>query len=246
MELCSAANGVEAYALCNALEEAAIRAWVVGEVLGNAAGSLPLGEPIAPRIWVRESDVIRAREIIDQWFKGAGTEPIEWPESNGPPEWETPAEQEEDVLPSDERFRFLSQGFFIVGMVCILIGMVWAWQNWMTLSKFSATTDGQRVSVDIGYWRTVPMPGDRDQPLGQLLFRSSLSASARYAYVVDRKVYYVVVNDMNNVPADHVPILYDPHHPADHVVGPIAPPWVVLVFAFGVGAFMMFVGYQFR
>jgi hypothetical protein len=188
VEVCSAANGVEAYALCNALEEATIRARVVGEDLGNAAGSLPLGEPIAPRIWVRESDAIRAREIIDQWFKGAGSEPIEWPESDGPPEWETPAEQEEDVLPSDERFRFLSQ----------------------------------------------------------LLFRSSLSASARYAYVVDRKVYCAVVNDMNDVPADHVPIHFDPHHPADHVVGPIAPPWVVLAYAFGVGAFMMFVGYQFR
>ena len=244
MELCSAANGLEAYALCNALEEAAIRAWVVGEVLGNAAGSLPLGEPIAPRIWVRQSDAIRAREIIDQWFKGAGTEPIEWSENDGLPEWETSAEQEEGVLPSDERFRFLSQGFFIVGLTCILIGMVWAWGNWMTLSEFSATADGQRVDVDRGHWKTVPMPGGRDQPLGRLLFHS-FSENAIYAYVVDHKVYYVNVNATKEVP-DHILIHYDPHDPQRHLVGPIAPPWVVLVFAFGLGAFMMFVGYQFR
>lgn len=52
--LCSARHAVEAHALCAVLEDAGIGARVVGESLADAAGSLPLGEPIAPRIWVHE------------------------------------------------------------------------------------------------------------------------------------------------------------------------------------------------
>ena len=62
----SAANGLEAHGLCAVLEERGIRAEVVGEALGNAAGRLPLGEATAPRIWVREGDARCARELIEE------------------------------------------------------------------------------------------------------------------------------------------------------------------------------------
>jgi hypothetical protein len=63
VELCSAANIAEAHVPCAALEAAGIRAQVVGEMLGNAAGWLPVGETIAPRIWVRQVDLQRAGEV---------------------------------------------------------------------------------------------------------------------------------------------------------------------------------------
>lgn len=66
VELCSAANEFEAQALCALLAEAGIQARVVGGLLGDAAGGLPLGEAVAPRIWVREEDAARVRQIIDK------------------------------------------------------------------------------------------------------------------------------------------------------------------------------------
>ena len=73
VELCSAANIFEAYAMRNLLDAAGIRCRVVGELLANAAGDLPLGQTIAPRIWVREQDVASAREIIDEGMNRLGT-----------------------------------------------------------------------------------------------------------------------------------------------------------------------------
>ncbi len=70
VEVCSAADVVEARGLCDLLEEAGIAGRVVGEYLGGAAGSLPLGEPIAPRIWVHEADLARAHQIIERWRAG--------------------------------------------------------------------------------------------------------------------------------------------------------------------------------
>ena len=67
VEVYSAANSVEAHGLHGILEERGIRAEVVGESLANAAGRLPLGQSIAPRIWVREGDAGRAREIIEEY-----------------------------------------------------------------------------------------------------------------------------------------------------------------------------------
>jgi hypothetical protein len=64
VEVYSAANGLEAHSLRAALTDKGIRAQVVGETLGTAAGDLPLGDATAPKIWVREGDAGRAREII--------------------------------------------------------------------------------------------------------------------------------------------------------------------------------------
>ncbi len=64
VEVYSAANGLEAHSLRMILEERGIRAEVVGEELQTGAGDLPLGQTLAPRIWVREGDAGRAREII--------------------------------------------------------------------------------------------------------------------------------------------------------------------------------------
>ncbi len=62
VEVYSAANGLEAHGLRMILEERGIRAEVVGEELQTGAGDLPLGQTLAPRIWVREGDAGRARD----------------------------------------------------------------------------------------------------------------------------------------------------------------------------------------
>lgn len=69
VELCSAADDISAHELRGVLQEAGIPSRVVGGYLENAAGGLPLGEPLSPRIWVREQDATRAREIVDAWMR---------------------------------------------------------------------------------------------------------------------------------------------------------------------------------
>ncbi len=49
VEIYSAANSIEAYAMANALKAAGIKARVVGDILGMAAGGLAVGVPIAPQ-----------------------------------------------------------------------------------------------------------------------------------------------------------------------------------------------------
>ena len=66
VEVYSAANSIEAHGLRAILEERGIRVQVVGEFLGNAAGHLLPEHATAPRIWVREGDAGRVREIIEE------------------------------------------------------------------------------------------------------------------------------------------------------------------------------------
>jgi Putative prokaryotic signal transducing protein len=67
VEIYSAANSIEAYAMANALKAAGIKARVVGDVLGTAAGGLAVGAPIAPRVWIRRQDEAHARGLLKQW-----------------------------------------------------------------------------------------------------------------------------------------------------------------------------------
>ncbi len=67
VEIYSAANSIEAYTMANALKAAGIKARVVGDILGTAAGGLAIGVPIAPRVWIRREDEARARELLKQW-----------------------------------------------------------------------------------------------------------------------------------------------------------------------------------
>jgi rubrerythrin len=70
------------------LEDRGIRTQVVGETLRTAAGDLPLGQTLAPRIWVREGDARRAREIIEECASQSHQESDEFAEDD---------EQAEDV-----------------------------------------------------------------------------------------------------------------------------------------------------
>lgn len=249
VELCSAGNVVEAECVSELLQEAGIQARIVGDCLGGAAGGLPCGEPIAPRIWVCQSDLGHAREVIDQWCSQQTNEPVEFPESETLPESETPVEAEYAELPSDVRSRFLSQGFFIVGAVCIVIGGIWAWKNSMVLSIYSGTAVGQFHRIRVGDVKWVAPPRERDVPPGNVAGGSSFhyTYDVEYAYVVNGKTYDATmkVDNANRAP-NEVTIHYNPRHPASNIAGSITPPWMTLLFASLVGAFLCFVGYQFR
>ena len=251
VELCSAADMAEADGVCELLEEeAGIRARVVGGFLGAAAGCLPLGEATAPRVWVRESDAAHAREIIEQWRRRQTTEPVEFPESDEWPDVESAVDPDESPLPSDVRLRFLSQGFFIAGMVCVALGSIWAWQERVKVSTYSAATIACEVGTPSGHRRIAYISRDPNlplQPSAPAWYFYDSSATAHYAYVVDGKHYpanltYNVIEKLPSRTAIH----YDPRHPAEHVVGEITPPWVPLLLAFAVGSFLCFVGHQFR
>jgi hypothetical protein len=249
VEVCSAGNIVEADGLCELLEESGIQARVVGEGLGVAAGGLALGENVSPRIWVHESDLARAREVIERWRSPQANEPVEPPGAEGVAETESPVEAEYAELPSDVRLRFLSQGFFIAGSVCILIGAVWAWRNSTMLSTYSGTAVGRFNRAVVGEVKWLSPPRERDLPPGNVAGESSFrrTFNVEYVYVVngeDNKAF-VKVDRVEDAPPV-ITIRYIPRSPANHIAGSVAPPWMILLFASLVGVFLGFVGYQFR
>ena len=64
VEIYSAANEVEAGAVHAALEEAGIKARIVGNLLGSATGDLQLGFHTDPKVLVLDVDAAAAREVI--------------------------------------------------------------------------------------------------------------------------------------------------------------------------------------
>lgn len=64
IEVYSAADIAEAHFLQSMLEDAGIKARVVGDTL---SGLPPLGEMIAPRVWVFQPDEACARELLAEY-----------------------------------------------------------------------------------------------------------------------------------------------------------------------------------
>jgi len=67
VDVYAAANAVEANLVKAMLADAGIESRVVGELLNAAAGGLPLGQVLAPRVWVAPEDAARARQSIIEW-----------------------------------------------------------------------------------------------------------------------------------------------------------------------------------
>ena len=116
------------------LRNEAIQATVVGGALGNAAGWIPAAEA-APRIWVRESDRARAREIIDAHVNEPRAEEPEADDLDVPEDAEEPFEDgdlgEEPVEAVEEggeppafakRSGAIARVLCILGAACIVLG----------------------------------------------------------------------------------------------------------------------------
>jgi hypothetical protein len=241
VELCSAADLNEAYSFCALLEEAGIRSRVVGEFLGIAAGSLPLGQTTAPRILVREEDAARAQEIIGEQIDQP------WQASSGhagnDEDTETDAVSEEESPPpvSGIGFRWLGQGLVLGGLACILLGAVWAGLNWRTMRECSGTTEGVLVHYRPHVDFYSPPPPEIPLPREPTTF--SVSYDARYAFVIKGKTFYSKKDRDSERPLGRVSIHYDPHHPATNFVGSLTLPWLILAWALGIGGFLSLVGY---
>jgi hypothetical protein len=243
VELCSAADLTEAYAFCDWLEEAGIRSRVVGEFLGAAAGSLPLGDTTAPRIWVREEDAARAREIIDERIAQACREPGESTAHEEYAETDAVSEEQNPTLASAARFRWLGHGLTLLGFVSIMSGAVWAAVNWITMHECSETTEGVFVRYEPHYFIYVPPPPEVPLPREPPDF--SFWYEAQYAFVVEGKTYYSNYRDSQRAPG-RIPIHYAPEHPATNFVGSLTPPWLILISASGIGGFLLLFGFYLR
>ncbi len=64
-EVYKAGDAQEAYFVRDALEQAGIETFVVGDILQTALGILPIAE-LEPRVLVHVEDYERARKIIDE------------------------------------------------------------------------------------------------------------------------------------------------------------------------------------
>ena len=206
VEVYSAANIVEAQSLAEVLEEAGVVAHVVGDVLGNAAGWLPQTET-APRVWVREADEARAREIIAVWLRdpraivaeGAAGESVE--EIAEPSEMDAqgesdnenqdeptePDEVEEPSSPAARRFSLVNRAIAIAGVASFCAGAYFASQTWLLQRHYSRTTEGVYIGYRMGGLESYPVAAVRDLPVRQ----SPTGLRARYlifyAYEVDGK-----------------------------------------------------------
>lgn len=65
-----ARDSMEAHFLCDLLKNAGIEATVLGDLLAMSRGEFPLGPETLPSIWVKDSDVAKALEIVDPFVAG--------------------------------------------------------------------------------------------------------------------------------------------------------------------------------
>jgi hypothetical protein len=267
VEVYAAGNAFEAHELRAVLEEAGIQTVVVGDYLSDATGWAPHGQSLAPRIWVRRDDEIRARAILAEnvWSPGK-----EEPESEDDADQEV-AEQdleEEDNLVAEEeaeagtleeapaavgaeaeadggsaRWAFLGQGFMILGGICVVLGLVQGWRNATVRTRFSESTEATLV----GWTRWKELAKPRTDPSFQPDLPPMVTGTSydlEYAYSVDGARHLASLERVTN-PRRQITVFYDPKQPAENVVDLGLPPWLCMVLGAVTGAFLGFVGYKF-
>jgi hypothetical protein len=233
VELCSTDNIMEAQILCDTLQEAGIRADIVGTMLGNAAGALPFGESV-PRIWVRKQDVARACEIANAWMEATEAKKDE-----------EAAEADENPTEEDEKTPFqlrswCSLALTFLGAACIAIGVVWAGYTWLTTHQLTAMAEGEAVD----YYRrdSVTHSAPAEFPLPQESWFLSSWYEVRYAFKVQNQTYYATVQTTQKVDSQII-VYYDPQDPTKNIAGRQISPWRILSLTFGLGGFGLLIGY---
>jgi len=256
VELCSAANVVEAYAVADALEAGGIRASVVGDALQGAAGGLPLGETTAPRLWVSAEDLPRAREVLAE-YRNRNTPDVQGDQGKSPTDeidedydaWmqETGAVEEP---PDDDRPRrdvsLLSVLLAMIGMGSIMAGVYYGLKNDRLLTRYSARAVATAVKIEQSV-RQYPnvittVPDMREHWSG---YSYAPEWIADHCYTVGGVRYSAGVTG-NAKRERSVTIRYDPKDPGDCRMDDILPPsWCVSAGLLS-AAFLFFLAYQFR
>jgi hypothetical protein len=232
VELCSAADAFEAHAIRSRLEEAGIRCRVVGELVENGAGLA--GEAVSPRLWVRQEDAPRAREVIDEW-----TRPFRSEADGGD-------RRDEDVEPEDNGssafsgvWWWLGAILVFTGILCIVLGTVWAWQDWIMLHQCTGTAEGVFTRYIMHFSRSpVPRPEIRivPQPADCCIWYD-----ACYEFVVGDKSYFSVA-PCARVAFAATLIHYDPQQPETNYPGLLSSPWKTLATSLGIGGLLCLAG----
>jgi hypothetical protein len=250
VEVYSAANSVEAYAVANALEEAGIKAQVVGDVSEMWAGGLTLGHPPNPKVWVRKEDEVRARDIVIEWESEVENE-HESEESESDIDTSTPeelAETTEELSGKTEdgsasassggNFVSLSPLLGVLGIASIIMGAFFSIENYRLLNQYPKTVHAKLVDSE-HYFRSFS-----GEPMIPESWKTEKWKSY-YIYEVDGVLHGVNTERANN-PATKILIRYNPENPAQYHVGDIMHPAWCLVFGFAFGGFAFFLAYQFQ
>ncbi|MDZ7620782.1 MAG: DUF2007 domain-containing protein [Patescibacteria group bacterium] len=232
VELCSTANAFEAHALQSMLEEAGIRSCVVGELLGSGACGLSLGEIVAPRVWVRANDAIRAREAADAWYRQTRQGSYVPDEGQDTAKWDVRSEDEDPSPTVVARSPWPGRSLTIAGLACIMAGAVWAGHRWKTVYTYSATTEGVLASYEPQLSMDRLPPPEVPRSRAHVTYTTWLDVS--YTFEVNGRTYCTTVESSG--PLKHrVPIHYDPTNPKNNHVGSLPSPWRVVAWAMGIG-----------
>jgi hypothetical protein len=128
-----------------------VRADVVGEFIGNAAGLGNIGEWVAPRVWVRGEDLERARAILARWARrGPGEAAGHALGDEGWTPEEPPGEPRCDATGALLRVGFWSLGVFGIAVALAMFAVM--------LREFVRAL-----------WRRGPAVGAIESALGALL-----------------------------------------------------------------------------
>ncbi len=237
VELYSAANVFEALALHNELEQAGIRSRLAGELLENAPGALPLGQITAPRLWVWDEDLPRAREIGNAWIRRADQGGRISDEEDESTEVDEEPDEGTAAPASDRRSTGPDCVWTVAGLACIAIGIFWAGHRWAALRTYSAATEGVLTRYKLRHSTHVPPPPEipRSHERATIHFWYE----AFYAFNVGPWTYYAVT-ESGIPPARRAMIHYDPSDPNNNFVGPLPSPWDAPAWAMGIGASLLF------
>jgi hypothetical protein len=237
VEIYSAANSIEAYAMANVLKAAGIKARVANEFVQMGVGLLPLTQPITPRVWVRKGDEARARELLQKYEARAKNTPME-PESPETEIEEPSSYETAEVLEEPESFPvagrtpgFIGPLLVMGGIACICIGLFYAFQNHRLLSYYLETAQGQYIKYNFA--------ADKSRQSGTPIWYLT------YAYKVDG-VQHTVVIERSKFPGEYITVRYNLNDPADGYADPILHPALCLVLGGVFGGFALFLAYQFR
>jgi hypothetical protein len=229
VEIYSAANSVEAYAVVNALETAGIKAHVVGDFLENAFAGLQLGPTKAQSVWVLKQDEARARELLEKFKTEAASPPDDSKSSESEIDQsiseETTETAEQPPAGAQWRQGFISPLLVLFGVASISLGLYYAYENGRLLTVYSESAQAHFVEYKYDSLRKI--------------------GYSWFAYKVQNNLHHVAIPGKNS-PGAEITIRYNPQHPAESYTAPILQPVWCAVIGIVIGGFALFLAFQFR
>ena len=241
VEVYSAKDAVEAQGIRGALQQVGIEARIVGDSLGNAAGWLPLGQVIAPRIWVRESDQSRARQVIADWISGVpGDVAVPDETDRLESQAEEPAPADREAPARGARMNLLGKGIVVLVVGSIVLGAVAAARNHLYLTQWERA-EARRCGMEFVRFEDGAPRAARDLP-ARIEGGVRIVYRLQYVYMAEGSPYYLSFETRTGWAGqpDSLAVHYNPRDPRERVVGPLMSPSWCLVIGTVVGALLLF------